>query len=131
MSVQVTLNLPDNIIENAKRFGIATHQKMEIVLADALEMALPVTEDLPDFFLQPLISNLPDAEVIRLADSKMDEAQNQRLGNLQAKGKASGLSQDERYELSALLRICQLGQLRKSEALAEAVQRGLRDPMVA
>ncbi len=131
MSVQVTLSLPDNIVENAKKFGIATRQKMEIVLADALEMALPMAEDLPDFFLQPPTSTLPDTELMRLADSKMDEAQNRRLGDLQAKGKASGLSQDERYELSALLRICQIGQLRKSEALAEAVQRGLREPMAA
>lgn len=131
MSVQVTLSLPDNFIEHAKKFGVATHQKMEIVLADALEMVLPMTEDWPEFFFQSPISNLPDVEVVRLADSKMDEAQNRRLGDLQAKGKASGLSQDERYELSALLRICQLGQLRKSEALAEAVQRGLRQPMAA
>ncbi|MGH9800315.1 MAG: hypothetical protein ACRD82_08125, partial [Blastocatellia bacterium] len=120
MSVQVTLSLPDNFVENAKKFGIATRQKMENVLADALEMALPMTEDSPDFFLQPPISTLPDEEVIRLAHSKMDEAQNRRLGDLQAKGKASGLSQDERYELSALLRICQLGQLRKSEAIVQA-----------
>lgn len=32
----------------------------------------------------------------------------------------------ERYELLALLQIYQLGELRRSEALAEAVQRGLR-----
>lgn len=131
MPVQVTLSLPENIVEDAKRFGLATQQKMETVLADVLELALPITEDLPDFFLQPPVTTLPDEEVMFLADSKMDEAQNQRLGDLQAKGKASGLSHDERYELSALLRICQLGQLRKSEALAEAVQRGLRKPMAA
>ncbi|MEK7834265.1 MAG: hypothetical protein AAB401_24470 [Acidobacteriota bacterium] len=131
MSVQVTLSLPDRFVENAKKFGVATHQRVETVLADALEMALPMTDDLPGFFLQPPISTLSDEEVLRLADSKMDEAQNRRLGDLQAKGKASGLSQDERYELSALLRICQLGQLRKSEALAEVVQRGLREPLAA
>ena len=61
----------------------------------------------------------------------MDAAQNQRLGALQAKGKAEGLSAAERYELLALLQIYQLGQLRKSEALAEAVQRGLREPLAA
>jgi len=131
MSVQVTLSLPDSFVENAKKFGIATQQKIETVLADALELALPMTDDSPDFFLQPPISNLPDEEVLRLADSKMDEAQNRRLGDLQAKGKAAGLSQDERYELLALLQICQLGQLRKSEALAESVQRGLRKPLAA
>ena len=129
MSVQVTLSLPDSFIETAKKFSVATHQKVETVLADALELALPMTDDLPDFFPQPPISVLPDEEVLQLADSKMDEDQNRRLGDLQTKGKAVGLSQAERYELSALLRICQLGQLRKSEAMAQAVQRGLREPV--
>jgi len=41
------------------------------------------------------------------------------------------LSVAERYELLALLQIYQLGQLRKSEALAETVQRGLRTPLPA
>jgi uncharacterized protein YnzC (UPF0291/DUF896 family) len=61
----------------------------------------------------------------------MDEVQNQRLGELQAKGKTTALTESERYELLALLHIYQLGQLRKSEALAEAVRRGLREPLAA
>jgi hypothetical protein len=52
---------------------------------------------------------------------------------LQTKGKATGLSVAERYELLALLQIYHLGQLRKSEAVAEAVaeavRRGLRMPL--
>ena len=92
---------------------------------------LPMLEDAPESLLQPPVATLSDAEVTQLADAKMDAAQNQRLGALQAKGKAEGLSAAERYELLALLQIYQLGQLRKSEALAEAVQRGLREPLAA
>jgi hypothetical protein len=44
-------------------------------------------------------------------------------------GKATGLTEPERYELLALLQIYQLGQLRKSEAIAEAVERGLLEPL--
>jgi thymidylate kinase len=43
--------------------------------------------------------------------------------------KNSGMTVDERYELMALMQIYQLGQLRKSEALAAAVRRGLRTPL--
>jgi hypothetical protein len=68
---------------------------------------------------------LPDAEVLALVSLKMDEAQNSRLGALQAKGKESFLTEAERYELMTLLQIYQIGQLRKSEALAEAQQRHL------
>ncbi len=68
---------------------------------------------------EPPITELSDNAVLELADAKMNKAQNQCLGDLQAKGKTAGLSDAERYELLALLQIYQLGQLRKSEALAE------------
>lgn len=131
MTVAVTLDLPESLIEKAKCFGGATQQTFEEVLADALEIMLPMLEDTPDSLLSPPVSTLADAEVLQLADAKMDVTQNQRLGALQTTGKAAGLSVAERYELLALLQIYQLGQLRKSEALAEAVRRGLRTPLPA
>lgn len=59
----------------------------------------------------------------------MQDTQNARLGELQATGKITGLTEPERYELLALLQIYQLGQLRKSESLAKAVKRGLLEPL--
>ena len=131
MSVEVTLSLPKNLIEYAKYFGNKMQQNIEAVLSDALELTLPMWENISDnnSFSYPSISSLSDAEVLPLADSKMDVVQNRRLGKLQAKGKTIGLSLAERYELFALLKIYQMGQLRKSEGLAEAVQRGLRPPL--
>jgi hypothetical protein len=129
MVVKVTLSLPESLIEHAKRFSQATQQNVEVVLADALEMMWPTLEGMPDTRLYPPVSSLSDDQVLELANSKMDEAQNQRLGHLQAKGKVEGLNEAERYELLALMQIYQLGQLRKSEAIAEAVQRGLRLPL--
>ncbi len=79
----------------------------------------------------PPMSRLSDPEVLELADSKMDAVQNQRLSDLQTRGKTGGLTPAERLELAALLQIYQVGQLRKSEGLAEAVQRGLRQPLSA
>jgi hypothetical protein len=131
MAIAITLSLPEGIIEHAKRFGWATQRDVEAVLIDALEMIWPTLGSLPDTDLHPPVSSLADAEVLALADAKMDPIQNERLGTLQAKGKTSGLTPDERYELLALMQIYQLGQLRKSEALAEAVRRGLRKPLPA
>ena len=101
------------------------------ILADTLEMMWPTLGDLPDTSPYPPVSTMSDTEVLALADSKMDVVQNQRLGELQAKGKVVGLTHAERYELLTLMQIYQFGQLRKSEALAEAVQRGLRTPLSA
>jgi hypothetical protein len=80
---------------------------------------------------EPSVSELSDNAVLELADAKMNQAQNQRLGDLQTKGKTAGLTDAERYELLALLQIYQLDQLRKSEALAEAIRRRLREPLPA
>jgi hypothetical protein len=129
MAVEVTLTLPENLVEHAKRLGDATQRDVAAILADALEMLLPTLENLPESSPYPTLSSLSDAEVLTLANSKMDAVQNQRLGELQQRGKTTGLTEAERYELLALLQIYQLGQLRKSEALAEAVQRGLRSPL--
>jgi len=128
MSIEVTLSLPEQLVEHAERFGQATQRHLEAVLAEALEMMWPtLAEEDP----LPLVSRLEDAQVLALADSKMDAAQNQRLGELQERGKILGLTLAERYELMALMQIYQMGQLRKSEALAEAVRRGLREPRPA
>ena len=129
MAVEVTLSLPENLVEHAKRLGEATQRDVAAILADALEMLLPTWENLSENSSIPGVSSLSDAEVLALADSKMDAVQNQRLGELQQRGKTIGLTEAERYELLALLQIYQLGQLRKSEALAEAVQRDLRSPL--
>lgn len=131
MSIDITLSLPENVVEHAKRFGGATRREAKTVLADALEMIWPTLEVSPENALYPSVSSLSDAKVLECADAKMHPIQNQRLGALQDKGKAAGLTIDERYELMALMQIYQLGQLRKSEALAEAVRRGLRTPLPA
>ncbi len=127
MAIAVTLRLPESLVAHARRFGEATHREVDQVLAEALEMMWETTDT--DSELQPPVSSLSDDTVLALADSKMEAAQNQRLGDLQAKGKSEGLTDGERVELLTLLHIYQTGQLRKSEGLAEAVQRGLRAPL--
>jgi predicted DNA-binding antitoxin AbrB/MazE fold protein len=98
----------------------------EILIEERGNILLPTLENLPEGSSNPSVPSLSDTEVLALANSKMDAVQNQRVGELQQRGKTTGLTEAERYELLALLQIYQLGQLRKSEALAEAVQRGLR-----
>jgi hypothetical protein len=125
---EVTLNLPEPLLAHAKKLGQATQRNVDAVLTDTLEMLWLTLEETPDL-TEASISELSDDAVLKLADSKMNESQNQRLGDLQVKGKAERLTDAERYELLALLQIYQLGQLRKSEALAEAFHRGLREPL--
>ncbi len=131
MSIEITLRLPETLVENAERYGRVTQRALETVLVEALVMMWPSLGNLSEEDPFPPVSRLSDAEVLKLADSKMDAAQHQRLADLQTRGKTGGLTFAERLELAALLQIYQLGQLRKSEGLGEAVQRGLRQPLPA
>jgi hypothetical protein len=127
MSDEVTLYLPEHLVEHAKRLGEATQRDVGQVLADTLEMMWATIGAGPE--LEPPVSTLSDEDVLALADAKMDLVQNDRLAELQTRGKAVGLTEAERVELLSLLHLYQVGQLRKSQGLAEAVQRGLRTPL--
>lgn len=128
MASEITLTLPEHLIKSAQRMGTITHRDTAEVLSDSLEMMWLTLEGIPDA-TQPPVANLPDQEVLELADMKMERTQNERLHYLQEKGKESNLTDAERFELLTLLHIYQIGQLRKSEALVEAARRGLRSPL--
>ncbi|CCI25495.1 conserved hypothetical protein [Microcystis aeruginosa PCC 9809] len=127
---QIAINLPVSLLESAQCLGKATERELSEVLIDTLEIILPTFNNLSAVGNHLEVSHLLDSEVIELANSKMDAVQNQRLGELQAKGKNTGLTEAEGYELLVLISIYQMGQLRKSIALAEAVKRGLREPLI-
>jgi hypothetical protein len=127
--VEITLQLSEKLLEQAQEVSSANHTDVAAVLTQALESICLSLESLPDSNLYTPIAQLSDAAVLDLADIKMDVIQNQRLGDLQAEGKVRSLTPSEQYELLALMQIYRLGQLRKSEALAEAHQRGLRAPL--
>lgn len=126
---QVVLTLPDRFLEEVYPFGQATKRNIETILADTLEMMWPAWGNLFDGKQVSDMTMLSDEDVLALADSKMDPAQNERLGELQTRGKAESLTESEQFELLVLIHLYQIGQLRKSEGLAEAVRRGLRQPL--
>ncbi len=124
--MEVVLTLPDNFVEHIQSFGQATKRDIATVLTDTLEMMWPAWGTLLNHDGSPPIERLSDAEVLALADSRMDVKQNERLGELQARGKTGKLTSSEQFELLMLMHFYQIGQLHKSEGLAEAVRRGLR-----
>ena len=129
MSIEIKLNLSDNLAESVQHLGEATQGDISTVLLNILEVLLPTLETLADNNLYPVVANLPDPQVVALAHAKMDRISYQRLRELQQTGKTTELTPTERDELLTLISIYQLGQLRKSEALAEAVKRGLLSPL--
>ncbi len=77
------------------------------------------------------VEELPDSDLLAVADLRMDEAQGRRLGRLLDRQQAGKLSEAERNELTALMQVYHECLVRKAQALGEAVRRGLRDPLTS
>ena len=73
------------------------------------------------------VHELADAEVLRLATMQMPTWQSRRLHELLERQREGELPPEERAELAHLLRLHESALLLKSEAMVEAVRRGLRE----
>jgi hypothetical protein len=64
-----------------------------------------------------------------LTELQMQPERNQQLSALLNKQQNIGLNDTERIELQTLMRVYEIGMVYKSQALAEAVKRGLKEPL--
>ncbi|MCI0694040.1 hypothetical protein L0337_18785 [candidate division KSB1 bacterium] len=127
MEQQITLTLSDTLLKRAAGLAAAVSRPIEKILAETLEMALPDVgaEKLPS------VASLSDEEVLALSQARMENKQSSRLSVLLDKQQAGALTERERAELYSLYQNYQRLWLHQSEALAEAVRRGLRQPLSA
>ena len=127
MSRQITLELPDEVLNRAEQLATLACRDVREVLAEAVSVVLPpldvvLGESRP-------VSEISDNEVLRLADLQLVPVQDRRLSLLLDKQQAGTLTDPERTELLALMQVYEANLLRQAEALAEAVRRGLREAL--
>lgn len=127
MSTQVTLILPDELYEHARRWATITQRDLSETLTDALAIVLTPVYTTPR--LERPVSSLSDEDVLALSKAQMRPAQGRRLSELLEKQREGVLTEGERPELLALMHVYDQLWIRQSEALAEAVRRGLRKPL--
>jgi len=127
VSTQVTLTLPDELYEHARRWATITQRDLSETLTDALTIVLTPVYTMPS--LEKPVSLLSDEGVIALSRAQMKPAQGRRLSELLEKQREGALAKGERPELLALMQVYSQLWIRQSEALAEAVRRGLREPL--
>ena len=124
MNEQITLQVPDDILLQAAQIAAQANQKVESFLSDVLVSALgerPVTA-LP-------VTALTDAEVLSLTESRLPPRQEKRLKDLLADHCEGLLEQSQQKELDRLMNVYERALLRQSQALREAVVRGLMKPL--
>lgn len=127
MDRQVTLTLPNELYENARRWATMTRRELAEILADALAVVLTPVYITPG--LEKPVSSLSDEEVLALCKAQMNPTQGRRLSKLLERQREGELAESERPELFALMQLYNQLWIRQSEALAEAVRRGLRKPL--
>lgn len=134
MATQITINLPDEVYKKAEHFAQLTNRNVTDVLTQVITLSLsPVSSQsaLTNSLEIPSFSSLPDEEVIALTELQMEPEQDQRLSELLYNQKTGTLTNAEHSELWALMQVYQEKLLLKAQALREAVQRGLREPLDA
>lgn len=128
MSIQVTLTLPDKLYQHAQWWATMTEQELSSALTEALTLTLtplfPLTHT-----AQTAMTALSDDDVLALSQLKMQAEQGERLSLLLGKQREGQLTQADRDDLLTLVQIYGQLWIRQSEALAEAVKRGLRPPL--
>lgn len=127
MSKQVTLDLPEEILGRAERLAVLTHREVTSVLVDALKVTIPPLEW--TCAESPAASSLSDKEILSLCELRLPPEQKKRLERLLELQQERDLHEREHKELAALMEIYETKWLQQAEALAEAVRRGLREPL--
>jgi hypothetical protein len=126
MSTQVVLNLPDETYERAAQYAAYAKREVAEIIAAALASTLPSREAINQL---RSIAKLPDSDVLAVTKLRMEPQADRRLSELLDRQQAGELTDVEQAELAALMRSYEMGLLRQSQALAEAVRRGLIPPL--
>ena len=75
---------------------------------------------------EPALQTLSDEELLAIADSQPSSAEEDELSDLLDRNRESALAEAERARLEELMRARRVAWVRKAQALALAVSRGLR-----
>ena len=119
--MEISVKLPNNLYQGVSHLAEVKKKSVAEIIKNALRKA--VAEDAES--LERPLADCSDAEVLALANMKMSEAENARMSELLEKQREETITPLERNELDALFRVYQVGNLRKSQGIYEAVQRSL------
>lgn len=119
--MEISVKLPNSLYQDVSHLARAKKKTVAEVIKNAVRKA--VAED--GETLERPLADCSDAEVLGLANMKMSDAENRRMSELLEKQREETIAPMERNEMDALFRVYQVGNLRKSQGIVEAVGRGL------
>lgn len=119
MTEIITLALPDEMARRAHRLAEQMEKPVSALLLEWIGAGI---ENVP-------VDQLPDAEVIALAQGEMPSSEQEKLSRLLAEQREGQLSDEDQLELEQLMVFYRRGMVRKAEALRVAVARKLLPPL--
>lgn len=125
--MEVTLALPDELLQRVGTVAKRSGRKVEEVLSDAIWLSFAGAGDAAGDD-RPW-EERSDQEVLACCEQTMEETDDRHLSKLLAAQNAGELSAADRGRLMALMQQYEDRLLLKAEALKEAVKRGLKAPL--
>lgn len=119
--MEISVKLPNHLYQGVSHLAKTKKKSVATIIKNAVRKA--VNEEAET--LERPLAACSDDEVLALAKMKMSAAENKRLSELLGKQREETITPLERNELDAVLRVYQVGNLRKAQGIAEAVRRGL------
>ncbi len=116
MTEKVTVELPEELIDQIQAVAKHTHRSFDEVLAEWVRVAGS----------EPVLELLGDAELLAVCDSQLEESRQEALSDLLERKQEGTLDDVERDRLEDLMRTYRAKLVRKAQALKVAVNRGLR-----
>ena len=124
------ITIPESLSTRLRQLAARRQQPVESIIEDRLFTSLDdELDDLPTEELAELraLHHLSDDALRVIAAEQMTSVNQARMGQLMAKNSKGGLSQEEKETLTALVERGDQLMLRKAEAAAILVQRGIAD----
>lgn len=125
MTVQLTINVPDETYQLAQTVAEMNDTTVENIVSNLLYSALPL---IPSIDPTRSVSELTDDEVMALSHITLTAGADQRQLALLHKQQDITLSPSEQKELGWFTQVEGIATLYKAKAMVEAVRRGLIDP---
>lgn len=119
--MEISVKLPNHLYQRVSELAQAKKKSVAEIIKTAVGKAVLEAAET----VESPLADCSDEEVSALARMKMSADENQRMSQLLNKQREETITPLERNELEALLRVYQVGNLRKAQGIAEAVRRGL------
>ena len=116
MAEKVIVELPEDLAQQVRTVAARTQRSLAEVVLDWIRRA----------GADPILELLSDEELLAVFDHQPDSASQEELSELLESNQEGSLLTSEKNHLDELMQCYRTGQLRKAQALKEAVRRGLR-----